>query len=91
LRAELRRLSGSPALYLVIPEMNPNFVFNQIRRYNKATSQLYKDAALVAAGVHVGLLQKRVPARQLTNEERKKMLYFLDIFCQSQGITVTFK
>ncbi|MBD1926494.1 hypothetical protein H6F74_09590 [Trichocoleus sp. FACHB-90] len=72
--------------------MNPNFVFNQIRRYNKATSQLYKDAALVAAGVHVGLLQKKnIPARQLTNEERKRILYFLDIFCQSQGITVTFK
>ena len=70
--------------------MNPDFIFRQIRRYNTAKSQLYKDAALKAAGVHAGLL-KEVSLRPLTREERERVLYYLRIFCQAQGIQVTIK
>lgn len=70
--------------------INPNFIFNQIRKYNQAHSQTYKDAALAAVGIHVGLLEKEnIVLRDLTNEERQMMIYYLQQFCRSEGINVT--
>lgn len=70
--------------------MNENFIFNQIRRYNQARRQMYKDKALLAIGVHVGLLKKSsalVPA--LSTEDRSRVIYFMRQFCQSAGVEVS--
>jgi hypothetical protein len=48
-----------------------------------------KDAALTAVGIHAGLLVKsRVVMRELTPEEKNRVLYFLRQFVQSQGVEV---
>jgi hypothetical protein len=71
-------------------QINPSFVFNQIRKYNKSRRQTLKDAALTAVGIHVGLLEKKnVIIRDLTQEERDRVLYYLRQFLQNQGLTVT--
>jgi hypothetical protein len=72
--------------------INPSFVFNQIRKYNKSRRQTLKDAALTAVGIHVGLLEKKsVIIRDLTQEERDHVLYYLQQFLQSQGLKVTIR
>lgn len=70
--------------------IDPMFIFNQIRKYNQARSQKPKDAALVAVGIHVGLLEKKnIALRPLTREQREMMRYFLRQFCTSQGVNAT--
>ncbi|MEP0799052.1 hypothetical protein [Funiculus sociatus] len=72
--------------------INPGFIFNQIRRYNQARKQTYKDAALVAVGIHVGLLEKKnIVLRDLSEEQRRMMIYFLQQFCCNEGVNVTIK
>lgn len=69
--------------------MNEQFIFNQIRKYNRATRQTLKDAALSAVGIHAGLLPKsKAIARELSSEERSRVIYFLKQFCTSQGLEV---
>lgn len=69
--------------------MNEQFLFNKIRKYNSATSQTLKDAELSAAGIHAGLLPRsKAIARNLTSEERSRVVYFLRQFCISQGLEV---
>jgi hypothetical protein len=71
-------------------QINPSFVFNQIRKYNKSRRQTLKDAALTAVGIHVGLLEKKnVIIRDLTKEERDRVLYYLRQFIKSEGLKVT--
>ncbi|MBD1899248.1 hypothetical protein NDI44_08590 [Trichocoleus sp. DQ-A3] len=64
--------------------IDQNLIFNQIRKYNQAQSQTRKAAALKQVGVHVGLLNKE--KRDLTNEQRQMMIYFLNQFCAYQGV-----
>lgn len=69
--------------------MNETFIFRQIRKYNSSQRQSLKDAALTAVGIHAGLLVKsRVVMRELTSEERNRVLYFLRQFVQDQGVEV---
>lgn len=69
--------------------MNKQFLFNQIRKYNRATRQTLKDSALSAAGIHAGLLPKaKTLLRELSPEERSRIIYFLRQFCASQGLDV---
>lgn len=70
--------------------INPNFLFNQIRKYNKSRRQTLKDAALTAVGIHVGLLEKKnVIIRDLTPEERDRVLCYLRQFVEAEGLKVT--
>ncbi|MBD1887948.1 hypothetical protein [Coleofasciculus sp. FACHB-SPT9] len=64
--------------------IDQNLIFNQIRKYNQAGNQTRKAAALKQVGVHVGLLKKE--KRDLTNEQRQMMIYFLNQFCAYQGV-----
>jgi hypothetical protein len=74
-------------------QINPSFLFDLIRKYNRASHQIYKDRILVAVGLHVGLLQedRATLAPILSSEERHTILYFLRQFCESEGISVKFK
>jgi hypothetical protein len=72
--------------------LNESFVFNSIRKYNKATRRTQKDAVLHAVGVHVKILKKkRSPLVELSSEERSSVLYFLRQFCEQQGVSVLLK
>ncbi len=73
------------------PEMgiDESFVWGQIRKYNQARRQIYKDKALAAVGIHTGLLKS--PAKifpELTEEERSRILYFLRQFLADKGVQV---
>ncbi len=70
-------------------EINEAFVFAWIRKYNQARRQLYKDKALLAVGIHAGLLKKsKSIAPELSQEERDRVVYFLREFVRSAGIEV---
>jgi hypothetical protein len=70
-------------------EINQSLVFNQIRKYNQARRQIYKDKALLTVGIHAGLLKKQVAvAPELSQEERDRVLYFLREFARSAGCQV---
>ncbi|AFZ22363.1 hypothetical protein [Allocoleopsis franciscana] len=70
-------------------KINHSFVFDQIRKYNQTRRQLYRDKALLAVGIHVGLLKKsNAIAPELSNEERQRVLYFLLQFLKSEGCNV---
>jgi hypothetical protein len=70
--------------------MNESFIFQQIRKYNSAQRQSLKDAALTAVGIHAGLLVKsRIVMRELTPEERNRVLCFLRQFVQGQGLEIS--
>lgn len=72
--------------------INPGFIFNQIRRYNLARKQTYKDAALVTVGIHVGLLErKNIVFAPLSEEQRRMMIYFLQQFCRNEGVDIIIK
>jgi hypothetical protein len=72
-------------------QMNQSFLFNQIRKYNKAQRQSLKNKALVAIGIHSELLSKEVATRDLTADECSRVVYFMRQFCESQGVSVTIK
>lgn len=73
-------------------EINPDFVFKQIRKYNSTTRQVHQDRALLAVGIHAGLLaKKRALAPSLKPKERLIVLDFLRQFCEEQGVTLEFK
>lgn len=66
------------------------FVFNQIRKYNQARRQIYKDKALLAAGIHAGLLKKsKAIVPELSDGERQRVLFFLREFLKSAGVEAT--
>lgn len=67
-------------------ELNQNFIFNQIRKYNQARRQLYRDKALLAVGIHAGLLRKsKAIAPELSEEDRQRIIYFLRQFLKTSG------
>ena len=73
-------------------QVNPSFVFNSIRKYNRSQRQTQKDVILNAVGIHVGLLPKnRNPLPVLSQEERDRVLYFLRQFLASQKLEVIIK
>lgn len=73
-------------------EINESFVFNQIRKYNQARRQIYKDKALLSVGIHAGLLKKQSAiAPELSQPERDRVLYFLRQFASSAGCPVEIK
>jgi hypothetical protein len=66
-------------------EINKDYVFNAIRKYNKllkrpmARQQTYLDAVLSAVGIHAGLLPRsRAIAPSLKPEERHRVVCFLN-------------
>lgn len=68
-------------------EINENFIVDWIRRYNRSRRQIYKDKALLAIGIHAGLLKKsKSVAPELSEEERQCVLYFCREFLKSAGI-----
>lgn len=70
-------------------EINEAFVFDWIRKYNQSRRQIYKDKALLAVGIHAGLLKKsKAIAPELTQEERDRVVYFLRQFVRSAGVQV---
>ncbi|HAA31090.1 MAG TPA: hypothetical protein DCE56_29520 [Cyanobacteria bacterium UBA8553] len=67
--------------------MNQDFVLRQIRKYGRVSRVTQKDAILTAIGIHVGLLEKKnVVIRELTVEQRDRVLYFVKQFCLTQGL-----
>ena len=67
-------------------EINHSFLFNMIRKLNRAKRQTQKDVVLHAVGVNVGLLKRNksiLPT--LSQEERERVYYFLNQFLVSQG------
>lgn len=77
---------------LNLEKVNNTFVFAQIRKYNQASRQIYKDRALLAIGVHVGLISRfKAIAPGLSDEERRRILYFIDRFLTSQEIAIELK
>lgn len=84
LEMESRALTGKP--------LNQSFILEHIRKYNQARRQLYRDNALLAIGIHAGLLQKRVAiASELTQQERDRVLYFCRQFLKSNAIQAEIK
>lgn len=84
LEMENRALMGKP--------LNQSFILSQVRKYNQAVRQLYRDNALLAIGIHTGLLQKRVAiASELTQVERDRVLYFCRQFLKSNHIQAEIK
>lgn len=72
--------------------MNNSFIFQEIRKYNQATDQRRKDLALSAIGLHAGLLEKKhIALRDLTFEERSRVIYFLEQFLKQQKLEVAIK
>lgn len=74
-------------------EIENNFLFQQIRKYNRGRRQSYRDAALYAVGRHTGLIQekRRSPLIELSPNERNRVLYFLRQFLEQQGLEVLLK
>ena len=73
-------------------QLNENFLFKSIRKYNQAQRQTQKDAVLNAVGVHAGLLAKsRNPLPLLEQEERDRVLNFLKQFLAEQGVEASIK
>lgn len=71
-------------------EINEAFVFDWIRKYNQSRRQIYKDKALLAVGIHAGLLKKsNAIAPELSHEERQRVLLFLREFLKSAGVEVS--
>ena len=71
---------------MMAEELNQNFIFNQIRKYNQARRQIYRDKALLAVGIHAGLLKKsKAIAPELSEEDRLRVLFFLRQFLASSG------
>ncbi len=69
--------------------IDESFLWSQIRKYNQARRQIYKDKVLLAVGVHTGLLtaqKKFFP--ELTEEERNRILYFLRQFLADKCVQV---
>lgn len=70
-------------------ELNEAFIIRQIRKYNSVKRHLHQDRALTAIGIHAGLLKKKkVVLRELTNEERLRVLYFVRQFLVERGMPV---
>lgn len=70
-------------------ELNEAFIIRQIRKYNSVKCHLHQDRALTAIGIHAGLLKKKkVALRELTNEERLRVLYFVRQFLVERGMPV---
>jgi hypothetical protein len=68
------------------------FLFNCIRKYNSAPRQLQKDVILHSVGVKAGLIRKRrSPCPELTPEERRLVLEYLQNFLKSQDVEVLLK
>lgn len=69
-----------------------NFLFNSIRKYNKAGRQTQRDVILHTIGVRAGLLErKRSPLPELSEEERQLALEHLRAFCKEQGVEILLK
>ena len=67
--------------------INESFVVDHIRNYNRARRQIYEDRALLAIGIHAGLLKKsKSVAPELSEEERQRVIYFCREFLKSAGI-----
>jgi hypothetical protein len=65
-------------------EIDQSFVFNQIRKYNQASRQVYRDKALLAIGTHTGLLKKsKALVPELNQAERRRVLYFARQFLKA--------
>lgn len=69
--------------------MNETFIFNSIRKYNRARRQTQKDCILAAVGIHTGLIKKgKGVMPTLSLEERQRVLYFLRHFLAQQNLEV---
>lgn len=72
--------------------LNSAFIIDWIRKYNRASRQLYQDRALLAIGIHAGLIKKSSAiAPQLSEEERQRVLYFCREFLKSAGICASMR
>ena len=72
-----------------VKNLDTNFIFNQIRAYNKAQKPKLKDRILHAAGAYAELLSQEAILRgELTDAERNAVLFFLIQFCEFQGLKV---
>lgn len=72
--------------------INQGFILTQIRRYNQARRQIYKDRALLTIGIHTGLIPKKAALTpELSSEERERVLYFCRQFLESSGIKAEMK
>lgn len=73
-------------------QLNEDFLFKSIRKYNQVRRQTQKDVVLNAVGIHAGLLPRsRNPLPELSQEERDRVLYFLKEFLLQQGIEASIK
>lgn len=71
--------------------INESFVFNAIRKFNRAKRQTLKDAVLVSVGIHAGLMEREAASRDLMPEERQRVIRFLRQFLKDQGVKVEIK
>lgn len=74
-----------------MPQLNEDFLFKSIRKYNRAQRQTQRDAILHAVAVHAqleGVEKKRSPMPTLTNWERQTAINFLNQFLADQGLEV---
>ena len=77
-----------------MPQLNENFLFNCVRKYNRAQRQTQRDAILHAAAVHAQLPnveKKRSPLPTLSAGERQATVDFLNQFLSDQGVEVRIK
>lgn len=74
---------------MLVKSLDTNFIFNQIRAYNKAHKPKLKNRILHAVGAYAELLSQQTILRgELTNEERQRVHYFLIAFCEFEGLKV---
>lgn len=72
--------------------MNQSFLFNAIRKYNKARRTTQRDVVLHAVGVHLKLIEpQRSPMPTLNDEERQLILKNLREFLKTQEVEVILK
>jgi len=73
--------------------ISSKFLYSAVRRINalrkkpSPRQQFHVDGVLIVVGVRAELLPKRyVLAESLTEEERKRVVYFLNQFLRSEGV-----
>ena len=74
----------------MVSTIDHNFIVSQINNYYRRDGiQVVQDNALIAIGVHTGLLRKQdIALRSLTITERKTVLFFMARFVVARCLSL---